>query len=236
MIQLFLLCSWSCIVIYVWMIKSKYYWTTPPYMLSAFFALAGLFATLPAYLGNTFLSGETEFWVYSPERVQRFMGFFIGAGLGEEFWKMGFGTCLVLLLLSLKIKMKESDVVLGFVTLGLSFASAENLIAYSHMNIQLLISRGFLAVPVHAGMGMIHGLAVHKAMLKGGAGPLFSGYFCAVVLHTLWDTWGIIFPRTSTYFGFIFLVSILIIWCVWRWRKVPEIDDPLPCELKIKTS
>jgi len=225
--QLILLSSWSCIVIYVWMVKTKYYWTNPPYVLSAYFSIMGLLATLPAYLCNCFLSRETEFWVYSPERIQSFMGFFIGAGLGEEFCKMGFGTLFVLILLAREIKVKESDLVLGFVTLGLTFAAAENVIAYSHLNTQMLLSRGFLAVPVHAGMGMIHGLAVHKAMVKGRIGPLFLGYFCAVALHTLWDTWGIIIPHTSTYIWFISLMTILIIWGIWRWRKVPEIDDPL---------
>ena len=109
----FLICSWSCIIIFVWMVSSKYYWTAPPFKLSALFALVGVVSTLPALLCNLFLSRETEFWIYSPNRFYSFMGFFIGAGIGEEFWKISFGVMLLFILLGLKFRIKETDCIIG---------------------------------------------------------------------------------------------------------------------------
>ena len=172
-----LLCSWSCIIIFVWMVNSKYYWTPPPFKLCLWFAVFGVASTLPALLCNLFVSRETEFWIYSSNRFYSFMGFFMGAGLGEEFWKMSFGSLLLFILLSLKYKIKQTDCIIGFVSLGLAFAAVENFISYIHLEIHLLMTRGVIAVPLHATMGMIHGVAVNKAMEKESGATLISRVF-----------------------------------------------------------
>ena len=73
------------------MVRTKYFWTAPPYGLFGLFVVAGTLSTIPSLLVNAFLSRETELWVFSGEHVHSFLGFFIGAGLGEEFWKMSRG-------------------------------------------------------------------------------------------------------------------------------------------------
>ena len=155
------------------------------------------------------------------------MGFFIGAGLGEEFWKMGFGTLLVLFLVITKRKINKADCILGFVSLGLAFGAAENLIAYRDLESHLLLSRGLIAVPLHAGMGMIHGLAVHKARVHWSATPLFFGYFGTALFHTLCDAWSILLPNIGPHTLVLLWPTILVIWGIWKWKNVPEFDEPL---------
>ena len=206
------------------MVSSKYYWTAPPFKLSALFALVGVGSTLPALLCNLFLSRETEFWIYSPNRFYSFMGFFIGAGIGEEFWKISFGVMLLFILLGLKFRIKETDCIIGFVSLGLAFAAVENFISYIHLEIHLLISRGLISIPLHASMGMIHGLAINKARDRKSVIPLLTGYLQAVVLHTICDTWGLVLPQTGTRLAMILMAIILTVWSIIKWRTVPEIS------------
>ena len=220
-----LICSWSCIIIFVWMVRVKYYWTLPPFKLCVLFILFGIGSTLPALLCNIFLSRETEFWVYSPNRFYSFMGFFVGAGMSEEFWKMSFGVILIFILLGRQKRIRETDCVIGFVSLGLAFAAVENFISYIHLEIHLLISRGLISVPLHAGMGMIHGLAVNRARNKKSVVPLLTGYFRATVLHTICDTWGLFISQSHTRLAMIFMSIVLMIWCINKWKKLPEVSE-----------
>ena len=219
-----LVCCWSCIVIFVWMVKYKYYWTVPPLRLCLLFALFGVAATLPALVCNLFLSRETEFWIYSSREFYSFMGFFIGAGLGEEFWKMSAGVVLIIILHSVDYKIKQSDCILGFVSLGLAFAAVENFISYIHLEIHLLITRGLISVPLHATMGMIHGVAVNKSREQNRVGVLLLGYVCAALLHTLCDTWNLFLPQYATRFFMILTTLTLAIWSIKKWQKLPEVD------------
>ena len=221
----FLICSWSCIIIFAWMVSVKYHWTAPPFKLCVLFALFGIGSTLPALLCNLFLSRETEFWIYSPNRFYSFMGFFIGAGMSEEFWKMSFGMILVFILLAMKKRVRDTDCVMGFVSLGLAFAAVENFVSYIHLEIHVLISRGVISVPLHASMGMIQGLAVNRAREVKSVVPLLSGYVRAVVFHTICDTWGLFMSQSYTRFAMILMTTLLTIWSIIKWRNLPEVSE-----------
>ncbi len=221
--NLLILCTWSCILIYIWMVTSKYYWLKPPITLCVLFALSGVLSTLPALIFNLFLSRETELWVYSSNKLYSFLGFFIGAGLGEEFWKLSSGVLLLYVIPENKFRLYQADIVLGFVTLGLAFGAVENLVAYSHLDVQLLICRGLIAIPLHGSMGMIHGLAVAKSFEKSSIIPLLIGYFTSVCIHTFCDTASIILPSELTYYAITCMAATLIFWGIKTWKMIPEI-------------
>ncbi len=223
--NLLILCTWSCILIYIWMVKSKYYWLKPPIKLCILFGTGGVLSTIPALIFNLFLSRETELWVYSSNKIHSFLGFFIGAGLGEEFWKLSTGVLLLFVIPANKFRLYQADIVLGFVTLGLAFGAVENLVAYSHLDIELLISRGLIAIPLHGSMGMIHGLAAAKSFERCSTIPLFIGYFISVIIHTFCDTWNIILPLEFTHYFLTLTAAALIFLGAKTWRKIPEMKS-----------
>ena len=224
MINLFLLCTWSSILIFAWMVKSKYHWTAPPFPLCLLFIVFGILSCVPALACNMFLSRETQFWVYSTNEFNSFMGFLIGAGVSEEFWKMAFGSFAMFLLLSRKKRVKPADCVLGFVSLGLAFAAVENWVAYAQLEKNILISRGLVAIPLHASMGVIHGISVIKARATQSVLPMLLGYLIAVALHTLCDTWNIIIPHDFGYFPLALITTLLIMWSMRQWRGLGEVQ------------
>ncbi len=228
--SLLLLCSWSCILIYIGMVKSKYFWLKPPAGLCILFGISGVFSTVPALIFNLFLSRETELWVYSSNKLHSFLGFFIGAGLGEEFWKLSFGIFVLSVIPTKKFRLFHADIVLGFVTLGLAFGAVENLIAYSHIELELLISRGFIAIPLHGSMGMIHGLATVKSFKNLSIIPLIFGYIISVTIHTLYDTWNIFLSLDFTHFFLTFMTATLIFWGTKTWKRIPELEKVLNYE------
>ena len=142
-------------------------------------------STFPALLCNNFLSRETEVWVHASNHFLQFVAFFVGAGLGEEFWKMGAGAMALVLLNLLNRPLRKVDCVLGFVVIGLTFATIENYVGYSEHSAALLIVRGFSSVPLHAAMGVIHGTAMNKARKNGSVLPLLTGYLLAVTCPEL---------------------------------------------------
>ncbi len=222
---LIVVCSWACVLIFAWMVESKYHWTRPPYKHFALFAAAGGIATVPALLTNLFLSRETAFWVYSEDKLHSFMGFFLGAGVGEEFWKISAGICLVLYLLRKQQSLRRIDYVLGFVTIGLTFGMIENLFSYSHLETMILVTRGLISIPLHAAMGMIHGLAVARSIEYGRVSPVFLGYSAAVVIHTLCDTWSIFLSPELARSALALTAMLFIGLGSSYWRRTPEVED-----------
>ncbi len=219
------LCVWSCVVISSWMILAKYHWTRPPLGLLIGFLVMGIAVTLPAFLCNQFLSRETELWVFSNDRLTSFFGFFIGAGLSEEFWKMG-GGCVFLAwcyLFNRNFKHRSCDCLLCFVVLGVSFGAVENLVAYSYLDSHILISRGLVAIPLHAVMGMIHGSAVDMSITRSRLWPLIVGYLVTVLLHTMNDTMTMFIPVELMPFPLTIFTTTLIIGGIYYWLRLPEV-------------
>jgi RsiW-degrading membrane proteinase PrsW (M82 family) len=94
-----LISSWSAILIFALLVRSKYRWTLPPHRSFVVFAIAGVLSTLPAIAANSFLGEYTSLWFLSDDRVKSGLGFMIGAGFGEELWKMLAGVAVVILVL-----------------------------------------------------------------------------------------------------------------------------------------
>ncbi len=217
-----LLCSWSSIVIFVWMVKRKYHWTAPPYVFLLIFALAGVNSTFPAMVTNNFLGRETIFYAFSPELIESFFGFFIGAGLGEELFKLVGGLMVLLLLTLFRIDIGPAGRYLGFVVVGLAFATAENLFAYYWLEFWTMVHRGLLAVPFHAGMGMVHGYFVNMAWKRGSPVPIFIGYLASAVLHTYYDVATILSPNVDPRLILYTFVATLMLWGLWQWYRIAE--------------
>lgn len=233
--MLFYLCGWSGVIIFAYLVKTKYDWTAPPYRLCMAFAASAFLAAPCALLCNNFLSRETELWVLSDNRWYSFLGFAIGAGFGEEFWKMAAGLLVLITVSPWRSPLRDADCILGFVTIGISFATIENLVTYSTLQPEMMLLRGVTAVPVHASLGFVHGLAVNRARRSNRAWPLMVGYGIAVCIHTLWDTWNILWSlivpsatdgRWSVPLFPMYLMSaMLVVFIVYAWRRVPELPD-----------
>ena len=112
---------------------------------------------------------------------------------------------------------------LGFVTVGLVFATVENLSSYSGISTPQLVARGFISVPMHATLGVLHGIAVNWAYRGNAAWPLFLGYGLSIGLHTLHDTWGVFLPEPWVWLPIIMMIVLLVIWALWMWWHVPEV-------------
>ncbi len=229
--NLVLLYTWSCILIFVWMVRKKYRWTVPPYRVAILFALAGVNATIPSALCNYFISSKTDFWVYSGNVFESFMGFFLGAGMGEEFFKFSAGLLLLLAFGMLGIRTSASTRFLGFVVVGLSFAAIENWQAYGAVPFWTMMTRGVLAVPLHASMGMIHGHAVNRAYANSSIVPLFGGYLYSAILHAFYDTANLFLPDVDPRYYLYPLVVVLMSWGLRQWDRLPERDDLTTADL-----
>jgi len=112
---------------------------------------------------------------------------------------------------------------LGFVTVGLAFATVENFSSYSGISTPQLVARGFISVPMHAIMGVIQGIAVNRASRGNVAWPLFLGYGISIGLHTLHDTWGLFLPEPWVWLPIIVMIAVLVAWALQAWRQVPEV-------------
>lgn len=229
-LDLFLLCSWSSILIFVWLVRAKFYWTAPPYRAFCVYAVVGLFAANSAALINLFIGRETELWFFSADRYESFMGFLLGAGMGEEFWKMFCGVFILLCLLSAGRDLGPAGRIVSFVVLGLSFATFENIAAYSELEFWPLLTRGVTAVPLHASMGIIHGLAVNRALARRSPWALIAGYAAAAALHTLYDTLPLIFPAYPTKLLVFPFIAILLMASLCLYLRVPELSADLLVE------
>lgn len=218
----FLFCAWSSIAIFVWLIRTKYKWKTPPYGVFAVYGAVGVLAGVGAGLVNLFIGRETEFWFFSQDRFYSLMGFILGAGLGEEFWKFACGMVITVCLLGMNRDTGSPGRVLSFVVLGLSFATFENWVAYSGGGYWLLVSRGLSAVPLHGVMGMIHGLAVDAAVRRRQAWPLVAGYLIAAALHTTYNVSPMFVPEQYHRYSMFPIVFVLVSWAVVSWRRLPE--------------
>ena len=243
--SVFILSCWSCLIIFVWMVHSKYRNTAPNYAALAAFLLAGVCAGLFAGWFNFSLTEETRFTFESPNLWHNVICFVLGAGLGEEFWKMGAGLLVVLMLAGLHARIGDTGRILGFVTLALGFATFENLLSYSaDLDFVDMVRRGLMAVPFHAAMGMIHGLAVNRALRRGSAMPLLLGYLAAALLHALYDTVNLfvrhglnklkvyeVWPdfQVPPEFTVGPIVGLLALWFIRQWRRLPELT-PEPAE------
>jgi RsiW-degrading membrane proteinase PrsW (M82 family) len=268
-----LISSWSAILIFALLVRSKYRWTRPPYATLAAFAIVGVLSTLPALVVNTFLGEYTSLWFMSDDPVKSSLGFMIGAGFGEELWKMLAGVALMVLILQPRVlyvclgivgttlalgiamtmrgdwealltaqlellvpigvlaatrllakgPLRDSDVVLGFVTVGLSFAVIENLYSYSDLPVQTLLIRGCMAVPLHGAMGLIHGITINSARRRKASWPLFFGYLFAVACHTGWDLAASL-PGHLQEWVLIPVCILMILVSARTWLRVREVE------------
>jgi RsiW-degrading membrane proteinase PrsW (M82 family) len=96
-------------------------------------------------------------------------------------------------------------------------------VTYSGLNTQTLILRGFVSVPIHAAMGVIHGLAVNRARRRCVAWPLFAGYILAAGLHTLCDTWSLFLPTSLIGVALILSIATLTLGSAFAWRRIAEV-------------
>ncbi|MFT5126476.1 MAG: RsiW-degrading membrane proteinase PrsW (M82 family) [Rhodothermales bacterium] len=266
-----LISSWSAILIFALLVRSKYRWTRPPYQTFIVFAAAGVLSTLPAIAVNSFLGENTALWFLSPDPLKSGLGFMIGAGFGEELCKMLSGIAVLILIFQpralyasvtalvtllalaawhylgwepsidsplallpiiamiafvsvlVRPTLSDADCVLGFVIVGLAFAVVENLYSYSDLPVHHLLVRGLMAVPLHAAMGMVQGVAVRSARRRKAAWPLFFGYLFAVACHTGWDLAASL-PGQLQEWVLVPGCVLMILVCVRVWKLVPEVE------------
>jgi hypothetical protein len=225
--NLVILCCWSSILIFLGLVLSKYRWTIPPWPLLLLFAAGAILAATGAVLTNLLVSNQTELWFFSANKLHGFLGFMIGAGFGEEFWKFGVGLLLLALAHALGWPLRPPSVAFAFVVMGLSFGAIENLVSYNHLDVWLLISRGVTAVPLHGTMGMFHGLAAVLALRFRLLTPLILGYLLTVALHTLYDVIFLIAPEIIAEFLVYGMVTGLAVAAALCWWALPELHPSL---------
>ena len=223
----FVLCTWASVLIFLVLVRVKFIWTRPNYVRLSWFAIMGMAAGFPALLINSFLSRETEFWVASGNPLLSFGGFFVGAGMGEEFVKLSAGVLVLML-----VGRRATDVgrLLGMITVGLAFAAMENIVAYSNLDFWSLMARGVITVPLHACLGAIHGVAINSAWHTRRATPIVIGYFAAVVIHTFADTWYLMMPGVPAKWILSPFLAVLVAWSCRAWYRTPEVDDSMVIE------
>ena len=236
-----LLSIWSCVIIYALMVNGKFKWTWPSFGNLSLFVTVGLLAPFIAALFTSWLMRETPLHVNSPNGWIRILTFFVAAGMGEELFKMGACLLVVILLILTRANVRPSIIVLGCVCVGLIFASVENALCYAdRVDAFGMLKRSYLAVPLHACMGFIHGLAIERGLRKGAVTPLIVGYVVTVVIHTLYDVMDTVLFYALDATGLLEAVADLyvpaelvygpvvvplMIWMILRWRKVGELEN-----------
>ena len=242
-----LICTWSALAIFVWMVASKYRRTSPNYPVLGCYFGAGILSTICALSFNMELSTKTRFTFFFAENwVDSAVAFFVGAGLGEEFWKLAAGLMVAVAAMGLSRRQSPADRALGFVVCGLGFAVVENLITYApNLDAMGMIRRGFLAVPVHASMGLIHGVIANRTLKSGHFWWLPLGYLLASFLHGLYDTiwiftdvgleqlgakevWPDFMEAVPAELLVGPMVFLLAMWFYRTWRATPEWEEALP--------
>ena len=219
---------WSCVAIVLWLTATKYNWVRPPWRAFILFAIAGICSCFPSLLVNQFLGRETQLWPFTDNPYYSFLGFTIGAGISEELWKMLAGVVAAVLIRAFaKRKLYPADVVAGFIIVGLGFAAFENIFAYGTSDPGLMFLRSMFAVPLHGGMGAIHGVAFNYAARKDAAWPMLIGWALAAAIHTWYDTWSIFFP--DVHLMHIQLPTVIFVCLLVRiaWLRTPELPSPL---------
>ena len=108
--SLLALCSWSALLLFIILVMVKYRWTMPRVGFLLLFVLAGFISTIPSALLNGFLMVETSLnWMGAEDPIHQFLGFAIGPGLGEEFFKMSQGFSVILILMVFGKQLRASD-------------------------------------------------------------------------------------------------------------------------------
>lgn len=222
--SLLLLCAWSSVIFFTFLLLSKYRWTPPPLRVMLLYAMAGLLSTVPAGIINNFLMTQTQFSAMSGDRFNSMMGFFLGAGLGEEFFKMSAGLIVTLAVLATTRHQSPATRLLGFTAVGLAFAVLENFY-YSDIGFKGMILRNILAVPLHGTMGMIHGVSANRALVRGNPLYLVLGYAMAVMLHTVYDLLASQLPPPWDNPAIGIMIVALFGWAVFQWRRTPELGQ-----------
>ncbi len=236
-----LISCWSALLIFVWMVLIKYRRTRPDYTACSLFLLAGVASSIFALYFNWYLAQYTRFSFFeATSRTDTFIAFMLGAGLGEEFWKMSCGLIAAIFIMGLGRRLGDAGRILGFVICGLGFAVMENIITYApDLGVGDMIRRGLLAVPIHAGMGFIQGVAANATLRRSWPFPLFLGYLAAAAIHTIYDTIPLLIDfgldRAGAYEvwpDFMAalpselmvgpIVVLLVLWCRRTWKRTPE--------------
>lgn len=239
-----LLSVWTCVLIFAWLVRSKFRNSEFDGTLVVAFVPAGFFAVLCAgeFNSNVILASTPLHFTEGPI-LYRLGAFLLGPGMGEEFFKMSMGLIMLLFLTAVTRRVKDSTRIIGMVIVGLTFAALENLLVYSTMVDEIdMIKRGYLAVPLHACCGMIHGYAANRSYARARFWPLLAGYFAAVGIHTAYDTVDIQLAIFLKALGLqeIFrniqlpvemlcgpIVVALVVWSVIAWRQTRELT-PIP--------
>lgn len=235
-----LLSFWSCIILFAALVNRKFKWTRPNTGVLSVFIGFGLMAPFAAAYFSTWLMRETPLHVDSPNIWTRMLTFFIAAGLGEELFKLSACILATMVLILLRAQLRPGIVVLGCVCVALVFAGIENSLGYLQIVDDLgMLKRSYLAVPLHASMGFIHGLCIDRSLRKSSVFPLVFAYAATVFFHTLYDIMDSLLvlalqsagmedvipqlelPAEAVYGPIAFP---LLIWMMWRWHKVSEIE------------
>ena len=238
--MIMLLSVWSCVILFAVLVNKKFKWTRPSFSsLSLFFGF-GFLSPFAAAFFSSWLIRETPLHVDSPDTLNRVLTFFIAAGLGEEMFKMGACLLAMMVLILTTPTIRSSTVVLGCVCVALTFAGIENILGYSdRVDGVGMLKRSYLAVPLHACMGFIHGICIDRSLRSGSTLPLIIGYAVTVFFHTLYDVMDTILalflevvgmgaeiPHLNIPPELIYgpIVFPLMVWMIWRWRSVAELD------------
>jgi RsiW-degrading membrane proteinase PrsW (M82 family) len=240
---------WTCVLILAWLVRTKFRNSEFDWGVVIWFVLAGAAGTFLAGIFNSFVVLSLTPLNFTEGPIHhRVFAFFLGPGMGEEFFKMALGLFALLFLGALTRKVNESTRVIGMVIVALTFAALENLLVYCFMVDEMgMIQRSYLAVPLHACCGMIQGYAVNKSFTRSRLWPMLVGYAVAVGIHTAYDTVDIqysLFLRAlglqrtfrnvqvppEALYGPI--VVALIVWSIFAWRKTRELT-PVPTKMEL---
>ena len=244
LLSLFMLCAWSCIVIVIIMIARKYDRTRMQWGVAASYVAGGLGSCLCALLYNGYLFNATG--VMYQAGAYDYDGIVIGlvsASVGEEFWKLAAGAVVTVVLLGQRRNVGDHGRILGFVVIGCTFATAENMITYaSELSQSEMLMRAVTAVPLHACMGVVHGKGVNAALRPGRRLPflpLILAFVVAAFFHALYntsqyllawllsrldisETWPSLIADLPPGFVVGPIVFVLTLWAWNTWRNLPE--------------
>ncbi|MCJ8331859.1 MAG: PrsW family intramembrane metalloprotease [Lentisphaeria bacterium] len=186
---LFFICSWACFLIFAWLISKKFDYTKPHIGIILLFIFFGCLSVLAPTFTNTILAEKTQLSYYGMDPVTTALSMWLGPGLCEELSKM---ICVLLpmsLLFLLDVKIGKHGRILYAVIVAMTFSIIENLIYATWMELSdiQMIRRGCTAVPLHASMGYMHGIAINVAFSKRSIVPLLVGFFVTSILHAFYN-------------------------------------------------
>lgn len=238
-----LLSIWSCVILFAILVNRKFRWTRPSFSALLLYFGFGLLSPFAAAFFSSWLMRETPLHVDSPDIWNSMLAYFIAAGMGEELFKMGACLLATMVLILAMSTIRPSIVVLGCVCVALAFASLENILYFIQgVDGFGMLKRSYLAVPLHACMGFIHGICIDRSLRSGSVFPLIIGYVVTVFFHTLYDIMGSILslflglvgmgeeiPHLNIPVELIYgpIVFPLMVWMILRWRRVAELDTTI---------